>query len=202
VADVNTDVPAGYMQQVIPGPALLRASRQPIYDTAIMPVGVAATQVTFFQTPLGQAGKTIHDTNLETAGQLPSPNQFLFTGLGFSVQRGIAPLDFNALYEMSELEFLMGSTPYVQVPLESIPTVGGATGFAATTAGATTISQVCNGVPLVNNVFPVAFKSKKYILITSSETFRIVLSWKAAITPTANIRLRAWMFGIFGTPMR
>ena len=61
--------------------------RQSLYDAGFYPTA-GLTQLLFFQTPRGQAGSTtpglttaaaknITDTNMEAAGQLPSPKAFL-----------------------------------------------------------------------------------------------------------------------------
>lgn len=53
---------------------------QPLYDYQAYPM-VGATQLTFFQTPFGQGGSTLGDTNMSAAGQLPRPQEFLITGI-------------------------------------------------------------------------------------------------------------------------
>lgn len=50
--------------------------RQSLYDSVTYPAA-GATSLRFFQLPIGQAGKTLEDTNLQLAGQLPTNQLFL-----------------------------------------------------------------------------------------------------------------------------
>ena len=52
------------------------ATRQTLYDFQTY-AAAGATSFTFFQTPTGQSGKTLADTNIETAGTLPAPKHLL-----------------------------------------------------------------------------------------------------------------------------
>lgn len=70
-------------------PDMVEAVRQPLYDTQIYPTA-GQTRMLFFQNPQGQGvsaqqgapgTKTLADTNMESAGQLPSPKAFLCTSI-------------------------------------------------------------------------------------------------------------------------
>lgn len=71
-------------------PDAVEAVRQPLYDSLLYPTA-GATQFRFFQTPQGQGlsaspgqanqTKGLSDTNMELAGQLPSPKAFLITSI-------------------------------------------------------------------------------------------------------------------------
>ncbi len=50
--------------------------RQTLYDSAAY-AAAGQTQLQFFQIPQGQSSKTIADTNMKSAGQLPQPQHFL-----------------------------------------------------------------------------------------------------------------------------
>ena len=52
------------------------AIRQTLYDYHALSA-TAVTQLTFFALPIGQGGKTLSDTNMSLAGQLPSGIEFL-----------------------------------------------------------------------------------------------------------------------------
>jgi hypothetical protein len=63
---------------------------QPIYDTvSYAAAGAASTQ--FFQNPIGQAGKTLQQTNMELAGQIPKGQNFLITGIQVELIPGVNP---------------------------------------------------------------------------------------------------------------
>lgn len=101
---------------------------QPLYDYQAYPMG-GATQFTFFQTPQGQGGTTLGDTNMQSPGMLPRPQEFLVTGIqvyfkpGNPVARaGLATAtvqenwnDVNdILFGESWLQLFIGSKPYLQ----------------------------------------------------------------------------------------
>jgi hypothetical protein len=78
-------------------PDAIEVVRQPLYDRIVYDdAGTALMQ--FFQVPQGQGNssatggaglvKTLEDTNMEAAGQLPSPKAFLATSLELIVEAG------------------------------------------------------------------------------------------------------------------
>src|SRR5579885_2996367 len=48
---------------------------QPIYDSFSIAANTAVTKQTLFQVPIGQAAKTIANTNMTQAGILPNPQK-------------------------------------------------------------------------------------------------------------------------------
>lgn len=78
-------------------PDAVQAVRQPLYDRLVYD-DAGATQLRFFQLPQGQGNsssiggtgltKTLDDTNMEAAGQLPSPKAFLATSIELIVEPG------------------------------------------------------------------------------------------------------------------
>lgn len=100
----------------------------PLYDYQAYAMA-GATQFTFFQNPIGQAGNTLADTNMRSAGQLPRPQEFLVTGIqvlflpGNAVASsqnaaGTAQENWNDVFDVmfgdAWLELFIGSKPYVQ----------------------------------------------------------------------------------------
>lgn len=55
-------------------------NRQCLYDTVAY-AAAGQSSLTFFQNPIGQAGKTAQDTNMTSAGSLPSPVNFLIESI-------------------------------------------------------------------------------------------------------------------------
>lgn len=114
-------------------PDAVEAIRQPLYDSLLYATA-GATTLRFFQNPLGQGlssspgqannPKGLADTNMELAGQLPSPKAFLatsieiifeagsvatantFTPLGPSGPRGALPSTNGTLAQMGPAEAL------------------------------------------------------------------------------------------------
>lgn len=66
--------------------------RQSLFDYQTYAAG-GQTSLQFFQVPLGQGGKTIFDTNLETAGTLPQPKHFLVESIEIRFFPGVLPVN-------------------------------------------------------------------------------------------------------------
>lgn len=56
-------------------------NRQTLYDTVTYNGAAGQSSLTFFQLPVGQGGKTVQDTNMTSAGSLPSPVNFLIESI-------------------------------------------------------------------------------------------------------------------------
>ena len=52
---------------------------QPLYDYQTYALAGTTSEYQFFQVPQGQGGKTLADTNMDSAGQLPAPKRALVT---------------------------------------------------------------------------------------------------------------------------
>ena len=102
---------------------------QPQYDFQVYALA-GQTSLIFFQVPQGQGGKTRDDTNLEIAGSLPAPKEFLITTVqiafapGNSVAQGnidpaVTPQplsnwnDVQAVGESGHLVLFVGSKEYL-----------------------------------------------------------------------------------------
>ena len=67
----------------------------PLYDYASYPTA-GVSSLTFFQTPIGQGGKTEADTNMVSGGSLPTPQSFIVTGVQCVFLPGVSPGNFGA----------------------------------------------------------------------------------------------------------
>lgn len=95
---------------------------QPLYD--YQAYGPAAAQtLSFFQTPIGQGGKTLVDTNMELAGQIPTAQNFAITGIQVELMPGqltTSPTltaftdDLYTFYRTGALILRIGSKEYVR----------------------------------------------------------------------------------------
>lgn len=114
---------------------------QPLYDYQTLAATATSAQA-FFQTPLGQSGKTLSDTNMELAGQIPKGQNFLITGVQVEILPGVSPTDatirefLNDVYAVSKggvLVLRIGSKEYIrQGNLMKFPPVNRIDGIAAT----------------------------------------------------------------------
>lgn len=172
------------------------AVRQSLYDfQAWGGVGVGVTQYSFFQIPIGQSSKTKADTNMTTAGILPSPIKFFAQSIevyffpGGETQRSFAAPgdqdgwsdDIEAFYNgISFLEILVGSKTYLtEAPLVRFPPKAKIKGnFAiagtyAATAGNSFDMSSADGRP---------YFLDPGIFIPSMQNFNVQINWPTAIT--------------------
>lgn len=113
---------------------------QPTYDYQAYPMA-GTTNLTFFQTPVGQSGTTYGDTNMSLAGSFPRPQEFLVTGIqvyfkpGNAVARSalaaaVVPENVNDINDImfgeSYLKLFIGSKDYlIDGPIGKFPAAFG-----------------------------------------------------------------------------
>lgn len=184
------------------------AIRQSLYDFQAY-AAAGQTQLSFFQAPVGQSGKTLSDTNMTLAGQLPANQEFLVQSIEvfFSpttpsvaaqmpAAQGakVAALLVNDAYivgRSGNLNFTVGSKPYLQeAPLGRFPQKARFEVDAAladtSTAAADSQARIAFG----------AWEGRPYllspaeILLVSNQNFVVTLAWPEgaqAITNPARI---------------
>lgn len=167
--------------------------RQSLYDyTAYASAGQTSLQ--FFQTPEGQGGKTLADTNMRSAGQLPQPQFFLLETIEILFFPGVNPVTLDAaanaeseftndVYTISKsgyLELFIGSKPYLQeAPIGRFP---GKTRLEAEFAVASSTTADTKAL----HMDYAAFAGRPYymqppILLVPNQNFSISLKWPAAV---------------------
>lgn len=142
---------------------------QPTYDRLDYPIA-GATSLTFFQQPVGQAGRTLADTNIRSAGQFPRPQEFLVTGLQVVLYPSGDFLENNLkVLNNGWLELFIGSKPYLQdAPVgkfSSTFTFDGVTNVAA--------DEYIRNVGRYYSITPV--------LIPANQNFNVSLNWPTAV---------------------
>jgi hypothetical protein len=165
---------------------------QPKYDYQVYDAA-GATQFTFFQTPLGQGGSTLADTNMQAAGQMPRPQEFLVTGIqvyfrpGNAVGREVAaaavlPENWNDVNDVmfgdAWLDFFIGSKSYLDdAPLAKFTQqfcIGGGGWIAGTPAAAA-----------IQGVDYAVHKGRYYsitpVKLPANQNFNVTLNFPAAI---------------------
>lgn len=194
---------------------------QPLYDFALY-AAAGQQQLTFFQNQIGQgvtshpgaAGpKTLADTNMTNAGQLPAPQAFLCIGVEIQIWSGLLPgrgpvaentvgqmaNDVHAIARGGNLQFTIGTAPALQeAPLGNFPqqsfVEANAAVADATTAGANLLTQIETA----------AIRGATYRFepkpIPASVNFNVTLTWPAVVAlPSANattrigVRLLGWL---------
>lgn len=170
------------------------------------------TELNFFQTPQGQGGKTLADTNMEAAGSLPAPKNFIVTSLEVNFWPGGAPSVFGAqaagvylndvwtLAKSGYLEFYIGSKNYVQEgPIGVFPASNGLVVAAAIADGTTLGADKQSMIDYAN------MGGKPYVLpspiaLVSNQNFRVSLKWPTAVALPSNaiarigVRLRGYLY--------
>lgn len=161
-----------------------------LYDYQAYAIG-GQTALNFFQAPIGQNGKTIADTNMQLAGQLPTGQKFLVTGIQVDFLAGNAASATGAIVASNTndmqivgnggaLTFSIGVKNYYQsAPLKRFPACQYITGDVAlsdaTTSAAARVTKIelpkFGGMPC--NINPV--------MIPSTESFGVSLNWPAAL---------------------
>lgn len=151
------------------------------------------TSLVFFQVPVGQAGKTYADTNLDIAGSLPTGKNFLVTGVAIDFLPGTlpgthgaqaAPSFVNDVYTVAKsgfLTFTIGSKDYLpgEAPLGKFPTpdklhvVGALSDATTLAADAQTSIDYAKFAGPVFKIIPVRLES--------TQNFNVTLRWPAAV---------------------
>ncbi len=177
-------------------PDQIEAVRSSLYDSLAY-AQAGQTQLQFFQTPKGQGGKTLADTNMTTAGSLASPQSFLIETIELQFYPGVVPSTESAantpvvsnfvndvwkFYKPGAwLELFIGSKAYLdEAPLLKFPPRGGLGGFAATSDAASTgntstlIAYASAGGPV--------YELDPPILLVPTQNFVVTLNWPTAVS--------------------
>lgn len=181
-------------------PDMVEAVWAPFYHYQAYPAA-GTTSLTFFQTPVGQAGTTLADTNMRAAGQIPRPQEFLVVGIQVYFHpvnaiytTGAAAVASTAsnwnntnlvLESQNWLNFHIGSKDYItDGPITKFPPQFGLTGVSgmATTAATT------------NNNVDYARSQGRYYAITplkipASQNFDVTINWETVQAATDGARI-------------
>ncbi|TAJ99757.1 hypothetical protein EPO44_10170 [bacterium] len=175
-------------------PGLVDIQQIPLYDTATVAAAAATgNPVQFFVVPIGGA-KQRNQTNLTQAQRLEAPRSFEVHAVRLYVQEDIGQADWFSLNQNYVLSLIVGEKEYQLGPLWYFPAGGGLwRGGVATTAAATTISGLSNGVPdprAINLIH-----AQYVVRIEQGENFRVELQG-TSFTAVAAIRLVCLLDGI------
>lgn len=186
-------------------PDQVEAVRQSLWDTQTY-VDNSTTQLSFFQIPKGQSGKTFADTNMEAAGALPAPKSFwiqtieLFVfptnavgadGTTISALKNWS--DMYLLMQVGWLELFIGSKAYLdEGPLMKFPPRSGLTGVAfasdSTANTGTRVDYVSMGGPV--------YELQPEILLVPTQNFIVTLNWATAVDLVANVKIVCNLGGV------
>lgn len=190
----------------------MEASTQPLYDFQAY-AATGQTSLTFFQTPVGQSSKTLANTNMQSAGMLPAPQQFLIQGVGVRYISGLAANvigasaansalnDTNAILRAGVFQLSISSKTYLTTfPLSELPCRAYVAGAAAlsdsTTAGAGQASKITLAWE-IGDVF-----RPNPLLLTPTMNFQAQIIWPTAVAiPSADASAQIGVY-LYGTIYR
>lgn len=164
------------------------------------------TSMRFFQVPNGQSSKTIHDTNMDLAGQLPAPQEFLITSIevafipvGLVSFQGAQAVDayVNDIKEFGEagaLRLSIGSKDYViDAPLGKFPPSFRMAGFAAaadvTTAGGNLQHRTAYAT-WAGPIYDIA-----PLRLIPTQNFAVTITWASAVAVSQDARIGVYLNG-------
>lgn len=177
---------------------------QPLYDYQTYAAG-GQTSLNFFQNPVGQQGKTLEDTNMLSAGQLPAPQLFIVEAISIDFFPG-NPVNMEAVdadaknwsdvytfMKSGWLDFGVGNKSRLQqAPLGAFPPpyrLGGSSAVTGAAAAANTITGMdyasMAGQPF--GIIPVT--------LPANQNFTVSLNWAAAVPINTNARVGVKLHG-------
>jgi len=191
-------------------------TRQSLYDFQTY-AALGQSSLTFFLNPQGQGGRTLDDTNMEAAGTLPNPKNFVVQSIEIHLFPADAPVsianpatdlatitnfsnDVEAVGESGVLDFFIGSKSYLtEAPLVRFPPktrlhtefgFGLSSGASAATGSTAQVSgdyAAFCGRPY--NVNP-------WIMLAPQQNFKVTLSWATPVAVSADARIGVVLDGL------
>lgn len=175
--------------------------RSSLYDFQAY-AAAGQTSLTFFQVPVGQSGKTKADTNMEQAGSLPSPKQFLietievylYPGSLVNVAASAAtnlPQQADDMYAFAKSGFLdlfIGSKSYLtEAPLGRFPASTGMRVDQAMTGTFTAPNAIKGEYAAMTGLI---YRVEPQILLEPTQNFNVTMNWPTAVAMPSGLAAR------------
>ena len=146
--------------------------------------GATDVAATLFAAPLGQAGKTLYDTNMRNAGRMPWPEELTFETVRFAADPD-ATLAIQLALMKGTFSLAIGNKSYLDLRLFELPSGGGVHVVAPsvptlveaappTYPAGVFVGQ--SGVPDQTSVYPLSVP----LTLDAGETFRVEVTWPIA----------------------
>lgn len=174
-------------------PGVVESIWQPLYDYQTL-LAAGATSQAFFQVPIGQSGKTLTDTNMELAGQIPKGQTFQITGVQVELYPGVDvdaaarnqfANDVYNFYKTGSLILRIGSKEFIrQGNLMSFPPVSRLAGDSSVTTTVAATTQSISYFSAAGREFTI-----EKLLLESSQNFGVTLNNLAAMPSGQNARI-------------
>ena len=191
--------------------------RQSLYDFQNY-AAAGQTALNFFQVPQGQGvgigggTKTLEDTNMELAGNLPNPKAFLVQGIELAFFPAGSPVTSGAALATKQmtndswvfakqgwLQLFISSKPYLQeAPLAKFPSrnfLRADFAAAIATTATTTTDELFAELPVMSGA---PYKIIPPITLRPTMNFNITLNWSTAVAlpSSAAARVGVYMTGL------
>lgn len=206
----NQPPKVGQLAQYNPNrPDAVEGVWQPFYDFQSYAMA-GQTQLSFFQVPVGQSGKTLADTNMTNAGMFPNPTALFVTGIMIDFTPlnvvsaiGAAALrvqananDAAAVARSGWLEFQIGSKVYLtDAPLNKFAPNYNA-GIESNISAFGTAAA-----PAQVDTDYAKWKGRYYaitpFLIPPTQNFSVRLNWPTAVAVTVAARIGVILDGFY-----
>lgn len=163
------------------------------YDVAALAAATLTHQ--FFTTPLGQAGKTLADTNLTLAGQIPQGQLMDIRAIKifYTTNGALATADVQSFYTMLD-------QTTVSIKLENKDTMGQWTLqelLGVSTLAAMTPTAAGDNIPLISPKFHGVFPLNNKIVLAAMTPFKVTVQHHTAVAAgLADDRLKIGLAGI------
>lgn len=180
------------------------AIKQSLYDFQSYSAA-GETQLTFFALPVGQGGKTLSDTNMTLAGQLPTNQEFLVQSIevvffpttptvaaqmpgAFGAQAAAEIINDTYIFRRSgNLQLIIGSKPYLQEsPLLKFPQKARFDVDAAAADQSTSGADMQTRIAYANACGRPYLLDPAPLLLTSNQNFAVTLSWPEGVQAITN----------------
>jgi len=183
--------------------------RQSLYsfETYVM---AGQSTLTFFANPVGSGGRTLADTNMTLAGQIPSGQRYALQTMEVYFIPGVFPSAANAapgidnhvndIWEVytsdAWLELKIGSKPYLQeAPLVRMPPSTRLIGFAglsdSTTAAAAQFQRTSHIA-----ASGAVYRIEPVLLLEPNQNFSVTVNWPALVPISVSGTLGVVMGGV------
>ena len=165
---------------------LVEVITQPYYDSVSFAQGAAFAKTILFQSTIGQAGKTLCQTNMTQAGQLPNPQRLTIHAICVHIANNTIVTDMVNLVQNVSVQLFVNTKPYFQGPLLTLPAgrgyqqVSGA--LSTADLAGSSIYSTSNGSVDPRGSYILAAP----ITIEQGEQFQVVLNPETAFNMASN----------------
>jgi hypothetical protein len=161
---------------------------QPIYDSFSIAASTAFAKTVLFQSPIGQNGKTLAQTNLVVGGQLQNPQRLELHTVSVCIANNTTLTDLINILSLVSFTLTVGTKPMLQVPVWFLPAGCGAVLNAIAGIGSSLPATAAVGFSTGNGITDprAVFSLSCPFMIESGESFSVTLNPETPFNTQAN----------------